>query len=323
MNVAAQSLPRPSLAESLRNVHVGLRGEDLEVSRHVFRGVPCYIVRDPMTFQTQRLEVADYEVFVRIHAARPLSAIFSEQVDHGSLTAADEERSTSSYFRFTGWGFLQLPISDEKLLYRRYQQRRRLQRRNRLLGILFLRIPLWNPNAFLERTLRHVRFLYSKGCFCVWGLLLAAAFYVGAARWEELRQPLDGLLAARNLPLLWLTLIGLKVFHEFGHAYACRHYGGHVPEMGVYLILFTPCAYVDATASWGFTSKRERLVVCLAGMYVESIIASLAVFAWAATEPSVIHSLAYNVIFLAGVVTFPVQHQTPSCATTGTTSSAI
>src|SRR6185503_7680754 len=48
---------RPSLSATLRNVHVAMR-EELEVTRHVFRGVPSYIVRDPVTFQSQRLAVA-------------------------------------------------------------------------------------------------------------------------------------------------------------------------------------------------------------------------------------------------------------------------
>ncbi len=45
------------------------------------------------------------------------------------------------------------------------------------------------------------------------------------------------------------------------------------------------------------------MVVCLAGMYIESILAALAVFVWAGTEHSLVKAVAYNVIFLAGVVT--------------------
>ena len=45
-----------------------------------------------------------------------------------------------------------------------------------------------------------------------------------------------GLPAIRNLPLIWLTLMVLKLIHEFGHACACKVFGGDVPEMGAYLI---------------------------------------------------------------------------------------
>ena len=128
------------------------------------------------------------------------------------------------------------------------------------MGFLFLRVPLWNPDAFLDRTVGLAKSLFSRPAFLFWALLLLSAGVILIRRWGELTEPLQGLLAAGNLPLMWITLVVLKVFHEFGHAYACKHYGGQVPEMGAYLIVFTPCAYMDATASWGFTSKRERLM---------------------------------------------------------------
>ena len=69
--------------------------------------------------------------------------------------------------------------------------------------------------------------------------------------------------------------VGGTVLHEFGHAYACKRFGGEVPEMGLVFILSAPCAYVDASASWKFTSKWHRIAVGLAGMYVESFVAAI------------------------------------------------
>jgi len=292
----------PPLAAKLRTVQVGLR-PDLEVSRHLFRGEPSYIVRDPVTFHSQRLQPADYDIFVRIESTRPLGDIFDELVAAGKAEPADEERFYGFVMTLHRLGFLQLPVSDDKALYRRYQQKERARRREKLMGFLFLRIPLWNPNAFLDRTIQHARFVFTWPFFILWCAVMLAAGTVLVQRWHEVTEPLQGILVAQNLPLMWITLIGLKIFHEFGHAYACKHFGGHVPEMGAYLIVFTPCAYVDATACWGFKKKSHRLIVCLAGMYIESTIAALAVFVWAFTEPSLLHSAAYNVIFLATVVT--------------------
>jgi putative peptide zinc metalloprotease protein len=290
------------LATRLRNVQVALR-DDLETTRHLFRGEPAYVIRDPLTFQSHRLDPRDYEVLVRISPSRTLGANFDELVATSRLKQGDEE----AFYRFVlslhRLGFLNLPVSDEKLLYRRAQMRQSARVRQRWLGWLFLRIPVWNPDAFLGRTLHLARPIFSRWFLLVWLTLLTVAGYVAVQRWQDLREPLNGLLAARNLPLIWLTLIVLKVLHEFGHAYACRLLGGHVPEMGVYLILGTPCAYVDASASWGFPRRIHRVIVCLAGMYVELAIAALAVIVWAATSPSLLNAVAYNVIFLAGSVT--------------------
>ncbi len=294
--------PPQTLAPRLRAVRVGLRS-DLEVSRHLFRGAVSYIIRDPITFQSQRLDPADYEILVAIDSRRGLSEIFDQLRRRGKMTTDDEEQFYQFVMHLHRLGFLRLPISDDKLLFRRYRAKRAARRKEKLFGFLFLRIPLWNPDAFLERTIGYVRPVFGKLFFALWLTLMACAAWVLVHQWQELGQPMQGLLAARNLPLIWITLIVLKIFHEFGHAYACKHLGGHVPEMGAYLIVFTPCAYMDATACWGFTSRRDRLIVCLAGMYVESVFAALAVFIWSSTGPSLLRDLAYNVIFLAGAVT--------------------
>lgn len=304
MNSAPANTPpgQPPLAARLRTAQVGVR-DDLEVSRHVFRGAAAYVVRDPVTFNSHRFDPADYEILVRIRASQALGDIFDALCHEGKAQPEDEEHFYQFVMDLHRLGFLRLPIADDKVLYRRFQAKARSRQRALLGSILFLRVPLWNPNAFLDRTLQWARPLFSRTAFILWLMLMAAAGYVMWARYADLKEPFQGILVAQNLALMWLTLIVLKAFHEFGHAYACKNFGGHVPEMGAYLILFTPCAYVDATACWGFPRTRDRVIVCLAGMYIESILAAIALFAWASTGPSLVNSIAYNAIFLAGVVT--------------------
>ncbi len=306
MNASAPASPAagspPSLAARLAKVRVSAR-QDLEVTRHLFRSRPAYIVRDPLTFQNHRFDPGDYELFVAITADRTLGEIFTHLVAQGKATPGDEAAFYQFIVSLHRLNFLNLPVSDEKLLYQRHQARQRARRREKMMGFLFLRVPLVNPDAFLDKTIRYARPVFSRWAFVAWLLLVGTAAFTAARNFGELINPVQGVLAARNLPLMWLTLVGLKVLHEFGHAYACKLYGGRVPEMGAYFIIFTPCAYVDATACWGFTKRHQRLVVCLAGMYIESVAAALAVFAWAFSGPGLLHDVAYNVVFLAGVVT--------------------
>ena len=300
---AAPAIGEPStLKNRLGSVRVAVR-EDLEVSRHLFRGRPTYIVRDPMTFQSQRLTPADYELLVSIRGDRTLGELFARLVQSDHVTTEDEDRFYSFVLELHGLGFLHLPLNDHRLLHKRFLAKRHARRREKLLGFLFLRIPVLNPDAFLDRTIHWFRPLFSRTMGCIWLAVMLLAAYVAGKHWSALLHPGQGLLATHNLVLMWFTLIALKVCHEFGHAYACKHFGGHVPEMGIYLILFTPCAYVDATASWGFARKRERMMVCLAGMYVESFLAAGALLVWAFTDWPLLTSVAYNVIFLASIVT--------------------
>lgn len=292
----------PSLADRLRAVRVGLRS-DLEVSRHVFRGEPAYVVRDPMTFASHRIEPREYAVLARLTPDRTLGDVCQDCQAAGLLGPDDAESFYQFVFSLHRLGFLNLPASDDKLLYRRYRSRRAARAKSRWMSPIFLQVPLWNPDAFLARTLGAGAWLFTRWALLAWLVVVGAAGLIVQRRWSEFHEPLNGLLANDNLPLLWITLIVLKTFHELGHAYACRTFGGHVPEIGVNFILGTPVAYVDASASWGFSARWKRIVVALAGMYVEMVFAAAAVFVWAATPPGPLNSAAYNTIFLASAVT--------------------
>ena len=73
--------------------------------------------------------------------------------------------------------------------------------------------------------------------------------------------------------------------------------------MGVVLMYFSPMPYVDATSSWAFASKWQRIFVAAGGMIAELFVAALATFVWANTGTGALHSLAYNMIFVASVTT--------------------
>jgi putative peptide zinc metalloprotease protein len=73
--------------------------------------------------------------------------------------------------------------------------------------------------------------------------------------------------------------------------------------MGIMLLVFSPVPYVDASASSAFPSKWQRVVVGAAGMVVELVIASVAMFVWVSVEPGTVRMLAYNTIMIAGIST--------------------
>lgn len=292
----------PSLASRLGESCVELRS-DLETSRHVFRGEICYILLDPINFRSHRFSLADYRILASLTADRPLAEIFTELRTRDHLQEEDEERFYEFVFSLHSIGFLNLPISDETSLYRRHQARKQAKRAHLLKSILFLQIPLFGPDAFLSRTAAFARPFFTRWAFLIWIASIATAGLVVTRNWAEFTEPVGDIFRNENLPLLWVSLIVLKVAHEFGHAYATKLLGGRVSEMGIFLMIFTPCAYVDASATWGFSRKRDRLIVCLAGMYVELFIAALAVLAWSVFPPGLWRSVLHNVVLLASVVT--------------------
>ena len=292
----------PSMSAKLREVMAGLR-HDLQVSRHVMRGEVTYILRDPVSFDTHAFSVADYRVLVALDGVRTLGEAFELLCARGDCQADHEE----AYYRFVldlhRSGLLSLPISDEKQLQMRHERKRSARRKSLLMAPLYLRIPVWNPDAFLARTAHLAAPLFTRAAFAVWCALALVCGTVLAHRWDQLAEQLPGLLAPEQLMSMWFLLAAMKVVHEFGHGYAVRSFGGTVPEMGVSLIMLTPCAYVDASASWAFPSRLRRIVVCLAGMYFESWIAAAALAVWCFTDAGALHSVAYQTMVLASVTT--------------------
>jgi putative peptide zinc metalloprotease protein len=298
----AEQASNPSLAERLRTVQTGLRS-DLEVSRHTFRGESTYVVRNPITFHSHSLSTTNYQVLIALDGEKALGGIFHDLVAAGQLQQEQEEDFYLFILSLHQLGFLNLPVTDGKALYDRFRKRQFIQRRAKLTGFLFWRVPLINPDAMLDRTMRFVAPLFSRGALALWLVLMVFCAGILWQRWEDFKGPLQTILVTKNLAGLWILLVGLKVIHEFGHAYVCKLFGGKVPEMGAFFICFTPCAYVDASAAWGFARKRQRIAVSLGGMYVESIVAGLALLVWNATGPSMLNSFAHQAVTLASIVT--------------------
>jgi len=296
------STQQSEIISRLGPAYVGLR-PDLEIHRHVFQGVPSYVIRDPLTLQCHRVSLDEYSILIHLSDQRSLADTFDSLVKMEKLKPEDQEAYYNFILMLHRLAFLKLPISDDKLLYRRFKAKQDARRKEKWMSALFLRIPIFNPDPFLNKTAKWAIPLFSRWFFIVWLVSVLLCGVLVVTKRDELFAPLTQICNTPNIICMWVILIALKVFHEFGHAYACKVRGGHVPEMGLYLIACTPCAYVDVTSSWSFTRKQDRLAVGLAGVYVESILAMAGLLVWLVANPSMIGAVAYKVFFLASVVT--------------------
>ena len=100
-----------------------------------------------------------------------------------------------------------------------------------------------------------------------------------------------------------VALAGAKVLHELGHGLACKHFGGECHQIGLMLLVFTPCLYCDTSDSWMVRSKWQRAAIGAAGMAVELVLASVCTFVWWNTTPGLLHYLCLNTIFVCSVST--------------------
>ena len=73
------------------------------------------------------------------------------------------------------------------------------------------------------------------------------------------------------------------ILHELGHAAACRRHGIMHGEIGIAIYGFVPILYADVTNAWRLT-RRDRVIVDVAGMYLQEIVASLCIVLWVCTH---------------------------------------
>jgi putative peptide zinc metalloprotease protein len=272
--------------------------------RQTFRGQDWVVLRDSLSSDFFRVTADAYAFVSRLGTERTIDEVWSELIEAEPELALTQEEVVQLLGQLHLSNLLQFDRGAAAAsLFDRYRERRGREIKALILGFLAIKVPLIDPDRALDRAMPLIRLLFGPvGAMCYLVLLLLGI----KALMDESHRLFDqsaGLLAPGNLGLLYVGLVLAKLVHEFGHAAACKRYGGEVHKMGVMLLLFAPLPYMDATASWGFRSRFHRMLVGASGVLAEFAVAAVAALVWAHSAPGVINALAYNVIFVASVST--------------------
>ncbi|HYE33598.1 MAG TPA: hypothetical protein VEH27_19420 [Methylomirabilota bacterium] len=287
----------------IANQRISLRPA-VRVRRQNFRGQRWIILENPLSNQFFRLRPAAYEFVARLRPERTVEEVWKECMDRFPDEAPGQEAVIQLLSQLYFSNLLQYDVAaDTAKLFERYKRVKQRELTSKLMNIMFLRVPLLDPDEFLNKTIGFIGKLISPIGFILWAAVVGWGIKLGMDNWDKLGQQSEGVLNPSNLLLLYAGLVIIKTLHEFGHAYFTKKYGGEVHVMGVLFMIFTPTPYVDATSSWGFRSRRQRIMVGAAGMIVEVFVAAVALIVWANTAPGALHSICYNMVFIAGVST--------------------
>jgi putative peptide zinc metalloprotease protein len=299
---------RPTFSESWYRV-AGLRARlrsSAQISRQFYRGERWYVVRDPAGNQFHRLSDAAYRFIGLLDGTRTIEEAWN--ICGGQL--ADDAPTQPEIIQILSHlysaNLIEADVTpDATVLLRRHKQLNKRKMQNRLMNVLFPRIPLWDPDAFLARWLPIVRRMFSKFGALLWLVVVISAIATIAPHWGELQTSAKNAIDPKNWLWLWAVFVLIKLIHELGHAFACRRFGGECHELGIMFLVFIPTPYVDASAAWAFPSRWQRMFVGAAGMIVELFVASLLCFFWVSVgdKNSLPAELAYNAMLIASVST--------------------
>ena len=167
----------------------------------------------------------------------------------------------------------------------------------------WIKLPFGNPDSLFRATEPYLLWLFHPAAVIVSLGIMFAALVTALSSWDQISAGCEGILAPDNWLWILLTWVFLKVIHEYAHGLACRANGGVVKETGLIFILLAPMAYVDVTSAWRIQSRWKRIAIAGAGMYVELLTASLAVFGLFFADSQIQRQLLINVIVMASVTT--------------------
>jgi putative peptide zinc metalloprotease protein len=307
--------PRPTFSENWHRVAAlkpRLRAA-VRSFRQQFRGRTWHVLTDPANNNFFRLDESGYHLVALLDGRRTVAQVWhicNEQLGDAAPTQGEVIQILGQLYTSN---LLQADLPpDAQGMFDLHTKRRQREISAFAMNFLFMKLPLVDPNRFLQRWVRVAGGLFTPVGFVLWLIVLAVGGYHLAGRWDDLAamaQP-QALLHWENLLWLYVAFAVIKAIHELGHGFACAHFGrlsgagGQVHTIGIMLMLFMPVPYVDASSSWVFRSKWHRAMVGAAGMYVELAVAALAAVVWARSDPSgLTNALAYNIMFIASVST--------------------
>jgi putative peptide zinc metalloprotease protein len=281
------------------------RSGPTQLHRHHYRGQRWYVLQNQATGRCQLLTPSAHLLIGLMDGKRTTQEIW----DEAARQLGDDGPTQDETIRLLGMLYFADSLScdvspDTAETFRRCQRRDASEKRRRMLQPLSLRLPLFDPDAFLGRWVGFVRPLFSVYGALAWCVVVGAALVLGASHWTELTQDAGSrLLSGQSLLLLWIAYPCVKALHELGHGFAAKVWGAEVHEMGIMFLVLMPVPYVDASAANVFPDKRKRMVVSAAGILVEMLLAALALLVWLAVEPGFVRSVAYSVIWISGAST--------------------
>ncbi len=300
---ASQTLHSP-VWHRVEKLRLHLR-EDVAVERHVVREAIWYVIKDRFSTKVQRVTPAVYGVLMRMDGKRTLDQIWRETVEQFGEDAPGQDQILHTASQLYSAALLRSdgPVDQDDLAERDATDRKRLLL-SQVRNPMFVRIPLCDPDRFLNATQHLVR------PFCSWfGALVWCAAMVWlavnmVANWPVLTSDIaDRVLAAESLITIILVYPLIKILHELGHAYATKLAGQEVHEMGVMLLTLLPAPFVDASASAMVPQKWQRAFIAAAGMIVELAVAALAMLVWLKAQPGLARSIAFDTLLIASVST--------------------
>jgi len=306
MSAAPTLTPSAPMGQAAEHLRVKLR-PDLIVQPQFYEGMTHYVVKDPIALKYFRFKIEEYFLLQQFDGKNTLSDVkksFERKYRPQTISIEDLTRFTAQLHEA---GIAQIDSPDQaKVLIRRRRKNRWKKMWQFMANILYIKIPVIDPERLLSGMYPYFRWLYTSYFITFSVAMMLAAITLVVSQWSDFYSKLPEFQSFFNwytIFAFWCSLAVIKIIHEFGHGLTAKHFGGEVHEMGMLFLVLTPALYCDVTDSWLLPNKWKRIWISAAGIYVECFLASLATFVWWNTEQGLLNSLMMATMFICSVNT--------------------
>ena len=315
--MAATDTTPASDLERRKKVRVRMR-LDLSITPQKYEGRTYYVVKDPVSLRYYRFKEQEHFLINMMdgtHTLDEAQKAFENRFRPERLTLEDLEGFAQQLLT-AGLAQNESPQAG-KLLYDRRKKRKRTEWLQYFTNILYIKIPLYDPDKLLKAMLDFRLPLLGghpfRWIFTSWFVFASVALWLGALalvmmHFQTFRDKLPSyheFFTFKNVMFLWVALGLVKVIHEFGHGLSCKAFGGEVHEMGLLFLVFSPCLYCNVSDAWVLPSKWKRIIISAAGIWVELCIAAIATFVWWNTPANpALNNMALSLMIVCSVSTF-------------------
>jgi putative peptide zinc metalloprotease protein len=266
-----------------------------------------FSVKDPVKNEYYYFSQVEYFLLTKLRTRQTFSSLieFSAK-EHGRRIGV---RDIQKYLKQLARDNLIVPnvFGDAERLFGQQKSERRALWQQQLVGLLSIRMGGFYPGAFLKLLAPLGWLCFSPISLTLFGIAVLVTLVFAGLSVESL-GPLVPSLAELTTPrMLAAVLIAFclsKILHELGHALACQYAGRECSEMGLLLLVGLPCVYCDVSDMWTERRLGKRLLVTLAGVWVELGIALICFWVWYTTVPGGLHTFCYSLMLITSVNTF-------------------
>ncbi len=294
------------VSSSARALPVRVR-PDLKAKQQRYLGQMYWVVKDPVGLKYYRFQEEEYAILHMLDGQASLDEIkveFEQRFPPQKITVEELGRFVGMLHK-SALVIASVAGQGEQLVKRRWEKKWKTAA-GTFSNVLAIRFKGVDPERILTWLYPKVRWFFSVPALIICGLLALSALLLVTVQFDTFHSKLPTFhqfFEAKNWIYLGATLAISKVVHEFGHGLSCKHFGGECHEMGVMLLVLTPCLFCNVSDSWMLPNKWHRAAIGAAGMYVEIVMASICTFLWWFSQPGLLHQICLSTMFVCSVST--------------------